>query len=101
MPWDSMMARAFTGMKYVVASTKEEGDRVFVTGHIEGKHTGDLDLSAAGLGVVPASGKQIVFPEATEAWTIKGNQIASIQEIGENSGMAGFLAALGLNPPSG
>ena len=96
-----MVARAFTGMKYVVASTKEEGDRVFVTGHIEGKHTGDLDLSAAGLGVVPASGKQIVFPEATDAWTIKGNQIASIQEIGENSGMAGFLAALGLNPPTG
>ncbi len=55
---------AFTDFKWVLSDLREEGGSVIMSGHFEGKHTGDFDLSALGLGVIPASGKMIVWPEA-------------------------------------
>ncbi len=60
----------------------------------------DLDLSAMGLGVIPASGKKIVWPEDTAAFTIQGNKIVSIKPYGDFAGIESFLAALGVTPPS-
>ena len=78
----------------------EEGDDVIVSYQWEGTHTGDLDLSALGLGVIPASGKRIVWPEATSVFTIKGGKIVSIKPYGDSSGMEEFLKPLGIAMPS-
>jgi hypothetical protein len=91
-------AASFTGFKVVVSDLQEVSDGVIMTNHFEGTHTGDLDLSALGLGVFPASGKKIVWPDAQSKFTVEGNQITGIQEI--SGGLEYFLGPLGVRLPS-
>jgi hypothetical protein len=53
-----------------------------------------------GLGVIPASGKKIVWPEDTTAFEIQGDKIVSNRPYGDSAGIESFLAALGVKPPS-
>ncbi len=74
----NLLAAAFKDFKAVYSDIREEGDSVIVSSHFEGTHTGDLDLSAMGMGVVPASGKKIVWPESRLKFKIEGDKIVSI-----------------------
>jgi len=95
-----LLASAFKDFKAVYSDLREEGDSVIVSYHFEGKHTNDLDLSAMGLGVIPATGKKIVWPEDTAAFKIQGDKIVSIKPYGDSGGMESFFAPLGVTPPS-
>jgi hypothetical protein len=89
-----------TTFKAVYSDLREEGDSVIVSYHFEGTHTGDFDLSAIGLGVIPASGKKIIWPEASSYFKIEGDKIVSIKPYGDSGGMESFLAPLGVTLPS-
>ena len=91
---------AFTDYGFVLNDVREEGDFVIMSGHFEGTHTSDLDLSAAGIGVIPASGKKIVWPEASEKISLEGDKIIRMESYSGASGMQAWLAALGVEPPS-
>jgi predicted ester cyclase len=91
---------AFKDFNYVRSDLRAEGDSVIVSGHFEGTHTGDFDLSAMGVGVIPASGKKIVWPEASNEFKIEGDKIVSIKPYGDSGGMEAFLEALGVKAPS-
>jgi len=91
---------AFKDLTYVRSGIREEGDSVIVNGHFEGTHTGDFDLSAMGMGVIPASEKKIVWPEASNEFNIEGGKIVSIKPYGDSGGMEDFFAALGVKAPS-
>jgi predicted ester cyclase len=95
-----LLGSAFKGFKAVYSDFREEGDSVIVRFHFEGTHTGDLDLSAMGLGVIPASGKRIVWPEDSTAFKIRGDKIVSNRPYGDSAGMESFLAGLGVKMPS-
>jgi predicted ester cyclase len=95
-----LLFAAFKDFTYVRGGVREEGDSVIVSGHFEGTHTGDFDLSAMGMGVIPASGKKIVWPEASNEFNIEGDKIVSIKPYGDSGGMEAFLAALGVKAPS-
>ena len=95
-----LLGSAFTDFKAVYSDVREEGDSVIATYHFEGTHTGDLDLTAMGLGVIPASGKKIVWPEDTSAFKIRGDKVVSIKPYGDSAGVESFLAALGVKLPS-
>ncbi len=95
-----LLVNAFKDLKYMVNDIREEGDSVIVSYHIEGTHTGDLDLSAMELGVIPASGKFIVWPDITTAFKIEGDKIASTRPYGDSGGIEIFLEPLGVKPPS-
>jgi hypothetical protein len=96
-----LLASAFKDMKAVYSSMREEGDNVIVTYHFEGTHTGPLDLSAMGLGVIQPSGKKIVWPDDTAAFEIKGDKIVSIRPYGASTGgLEGFLEPLGVKLPT-
>jgi hypothetical protein len=95
-----MLFAAFKDFSVVYGEVREEGDSLIVTSHFEGTHTSDLDLSAMGMGVIPASGKKIVWPEASTKWTTEGDQVASIQANDANGGIGPFMAALGVKMPS-
>jgi hypothetical protein len=82
----------------VFSDLREEGDSVIASFHFEGTFTSDFDLSAMGMGVVPVTGKKIVWPEASAKFNIKGDKTVSIQEI--TGGMEWFLAPLGVKLPS-
>lgn len=95
-----MIMGAFPDFKAVYHDFREEGDSVVVRFNFEGTHSRDLDMSAMGLGVLPASGRKIVWPENTVAFEIRGEQIASIRPYGESNGIADFLAPLGVELPA-
>lgn len=95
-----MISASFKDYGFVVANLCDEGDFVIMTGHFQGTHTGDLDLSAMGLGVVPASGKKIVWPEASAKLAVEGDKIVRMEPYAGAAGLQAFLAALGLEPPS-
>jgi hypothetical protein len=95
-----MLFASFSGFDWVPAGLREEGGDVYMTGHFEGTFTGDLDLSAMGVGIIPASGKKIVWPETTVRMKVEGNKIASLQETDDNGGMGVFLKLLGVEMPS-
>ena len=88
---------AFKDFKGVVHDISEEGDSVILTFHFVGTHTGDLDLSVMGLGVIPASGKRIVWPEASTKWKVEGDKIVAEESL--TGGMEWFLAPLGVSLP--
>ncbi len=89
-----ILTNAFKDFTAVIGDTREEGDSVLVTYHFEGTHTSDLDLSAMGMGVIPASGKEIVWPEADSKITVEGGKIAKLEGTGDSRGMEDFVAAL-------
>jgi hypothetical protein len=94
-----LLFTAFPDYKAVFSEKREEEDgSVVMSFHFEGTHTSDLDLSAMGLGVIPASGKKLVWPESTSRWYIVGDKIVKIQSI--RGGMEDFLAPLGVKIPA-
>lgn len=69
----TMMRGSFPDFTFVTTSIREEDGYIIFTGHNEGTHTSDLDLSSMGVGIVPASGKKIVWPEASMKLTVEGD----------------------------
>ncbi|MGB3713529.1 MAG: nuclear transport factor 2 family protein [Candidatus Promineifilaceae bacterium] len=96
----AMMYASFRGFRFVHNDLREEGDFVFMTGHFEGTHIADLDLSAMGMGVISASGKKIVWPDASVKFTLAGDKIVREEPYGESGGMEAFLAPLLEKQPS-
>ena len=93
-----LLLGAFKDLKVVYNDLREEGDGVLSTFHFEGTHTGEFDLSAMGLGVIPASGKKIVWPDAKTKWNVKDGKIVSEEPI--SAGMGWFLTPLGIKLPT-
>lgn len=87
-------------LKFVYSDLREEGNDVMIDSHWEGTFTSDMDLSAMGMGVVPASGKKIVWPDSSSKWKVKDDKVVSIQDF-STGGIGEFLAPLGVKPPSG
>lgn len=88
---------AFPDLSVVIEDIREDGDDAVVASHYAGTFTNDLDLSAVGMGVIPATGKAIVFPTQRDRVSFDGDKISEIHnlETGPDAGMAGFLKALG------
>lgn len=95
---NKQLMEAFKDFKGVVHDISEEGDSVILTFHFEGTHTGDFDLSAMGLGVIPATGKKVVTPESKTRFMIEGDQIVSSQPI--SGGFESLLVGIGALPTS-
>ena len=96
----SMLNASLTDYGFVLNDLREEGDSVIMTGHFEGIFASDLDLSAMGIGVVPASGEKIVWPGASAKLTVEGDKIVRMEPYAGAAGLRAFLAALGVEPPS-
>jgi len=94
-----LLLASFNDMKFLCSDLREEGEAVRVYSHWEGTFTGDLDLSAMGMGVIRASGKKIVWPESSSKWKIEGEKVVSIQDF-STGGVGEFLAPLGVKPLS-
>ena len=88
---------AFPDLAVVIDDLQEDGDNLLVTSHYTGTFTNDLDLSPAGIDVIPATGKAIVFPAQRDRVCFDGDKISEIHnlETGPDAGIAGFVRALG------
>ena len=67
--------------------------------YASGTFTNDLDMSAAGVGVISASGARVAFPASTYQVSFDGDQIVRLHntETGPDSGLAGILKVLGVD----
>jgi len=95
----ALMGAALSDLKFVFTDLREDGDGVVATFHAEGTHSGPLDLSAMGMGVVPPSGKMIVWPDRSSRFVFKGDKISGIQDLAEG-GLQSFFEPLGVKPPA-
>jgi hypothetical protein len=95
-----MMKAAFNNYGFALTELSKELDYIIITGHNEGVHAADLDLSAMGLGILPASGKKIVWPEASAKLTIAGDKITRMEPYTGTAGLKAFLAALDIELPT-
>ncbi len=96
-----MLHGSLPDFKFVRTGLREEGDHVIMTGHFEGTFENDLDMSAMGVGVIPASGKKIVWSEVNVTVMVEGDKIAGEKPYGEGGGLAAFLGPLGVEAPPG
>lgn len=94
-----LMASAMPDISTIIEDIREEGDSVMLTSHWEGTFSNDFDLSAMGMGVIPATGKTVVFPTSTIRIDFDGDKICAIHDpgTGPDAGLGGFLKALGGN----
>jgi predicted ester cyclase len=96
----STLTSAFGDIKWVLHGLRQDGDGVIMSGHFEGTHTGEVDLSAMGLGVIKPTGKKIVWPEALVEYKVDGDKILSERAYGGASGLDAMLAPLGIKLPT-
>ena len=90
-----MMYGSLPDMHGFISELREEDGAVLMTYHFEGTFQNNLDLSALGMGVIPASGEKIVWPEDTVKVTVEGDKIRRIEPHGGVIGStADFLAPL-------
>jgi len=94
------MLASFPDFVWITTDIREEGDYVILSGHNEGTHRSDLDLSAMGVGIVRANGKKIVWPESIMKLSVEGGKIIQMEPYGGAAGLPGFLGALGVELPS-
>ena len=93
-----LMQSAMPDIRTVIQDIHQEGNDVVLTSHWEGTFVNDFDLSAMGLGTVPATGKAVVFPTSTIRISFDDGKVSRIHDpaTGPDAGPAGFFKALGV-----
>ena len=93
-----MFKNSFPDIKVVIEDIHEEGDNVLVTSHFTGTFSKDFDLSAMGMGVIPASGEAVKFPSRTNRISFEGDKVSRSHGIdtGPEAGFPGLLKAFGV-----
>ena len=93
-----MFRNSFPDIEVVIEDIHEHGDKVMITSHFTGTFTNDFDLSAMGMGVVPASGEMVTFPSSTSEISFDGDKVSRTHnlETGPEAGFPGLLKALGV-----
>ena len=81
----------------VVDDIQENGDMLTVKSHFTGTFTNDFDLSAMGMGVIPANVKFGEFPPSTAEISFDGDKVTRFHntETGPEAGLPGMMKALG------
>ena len=94
------LKKAFPDIRYNVRIVSIEGDVVRTTTQLSGTHTGDLDLTAMGFGVIPATGISFSNPEEEGDAVVKGDKVVSLHvKSVEGSGLMGILQKIGVEVP--
>ena len=92
---------AFPDIQYNLRILSVEGNKVATTTQMTGTHTGVLDLTPMGLGVIPPTGKSFSNPKEHGEAVIEGGKIVSIRvESAEGGGLEGILRQIGVQPPT-
>ena len=97
----SMFETSFSDMTEWFEFDSADGDIVRGTSRARGTHTGDIDLSAMGLGVIAATGKVVESRNEVE-YTVRDDRVVrTVARPGDDGGLQGVLAQLGVEMPGG
>ncbi len=95
------MSSAFPDIDMHARIVGAEGNVVKATHQLTGTHTAALDLSALGMGVIPATGKSFSMAVEPADYTVRGDKIASIHvHPTEGAGLMAILSKLGVAVPA-
>ena len=91
-----LIEAAMPDLEFVIDELREEGDDVVVGTRFVGTFTNDFDLSAAGMGVIPATGKAVEIGPNLARLSFEGDKISRLHglDTGPDAGMAGFVKAM-------
>lgn len=93
-----MMKASFPDITYEVEDIRQEGEDVIMKGRFAGTFENDFDLSGMNMGVIPATGKKVVFPVDNSRVSFDADKkIVSSHSLdtGPDAGMGGLMKALG------
>ncbi len=77
-----------------------EGNRVRVSSQLTGTHTGNLDLSGMGMGVIPPTGRSFSAPQEESEGMVEGGRVKWIYlHSTPETGLAAMLSQLGIEMP--
>lgn len=93
---------AFPDLNYNFRVVSVDGDVATTTTQLYGTHTGNLDLSGIGMGIIPATGKSVSLPvEGGEAIVEDGKLISLHIHSTPEGGIMGILSQLGVEVAAG
>ena len=93
------LKKAFPNLDYHFHVEGADGDVVNISAELKGTHSGDLDLTAMGMGVIPATNKSFSNPHEHGKVIVKGDKITSwAVEPTPGGGVMGILGQLGVKP---
>jgi predicted ester cyclase len=91
------MLRAFPDIKFNTQLVSIDGNVVRFTNQLAGTHTGDLDLSAMGMGVIPATGKSFSMARENGESVIEDGYVVSTHVAPtKGAGMIAILHQIGV-----
>lgn len=93
----ALIQGSFPDIKEIIDDIHEEGEDVILVSHFDGTFANPLDMSAMGMGVIPATGAPVKFPTNNSRFSFEGDKIAHLHSMdtGPDAGIAGFLKAVG------
>ena len=96
-----LLKAALPDLSHALSNIRSEGGVVMLTAQAGGRHTGPLDLPNLGMGggIIPASGRMLIFPPDQYEFTVAGGKITSernVTPITPYSGVDGFLKTVGI-----
>ena len=93
------LINAFPDLDYHYRIIDVNDERVRYASYMTGTHTGDLDLSTQGMGIIPPTGKSFeTVEEEGEVWFEDGKAKRIVIFTEEGGGLQGMLAQLGVQP---
>ena len=95
------LKKAFPNLDYQFHVDGVDGDVTKISAELKGTHSGVLDLSPIGLGVIPATNKSFAAPRENGKVTCKSDKVTSwvVDKI-EGGGLMGILTQLGIAVPT-
>ncbi len=92
---------AFPDLDYRFKIESVDGNKVHISAQLKGTHNGDLDLTAMGMGVIPATKKSFAAAhEHGEATVQDGKVKAWAMTPTEGAGLMAILGQLGVKVPA-
>ena len=94
------LKKAFPDLDYRFHVDGADGDVVKISAQLKGTHSGDLDLTSIGMGVIPPTNKSFANPHEHGTATVKGDKITAwVVEPIEGGGLMAILKQLGVDVP--
>ena len=90
---------AFPDLDYQFKIENIDGNAVNISAELKGMHSGDLDLSAMGMGVIPATNKSFAAAHEHGQSTVQDGKVKTwAMTPTEGAGLMAILGQLGVKP---